>query len=104
MECKASGVVNDLAGLEVLIETLWNVKILRSAFSTYCDSVLIETLWNVKTFLRLCDFAVSGINRNIVECKVDSKPEQISKDSVLIETLWNVKLSTTKTSGRFSPY
>ena len=54
----------------VLIETLWNVKEYSNTDKDVKAFVLIETLWNVKTFLRLCNFAVSGINRNIVECKV----------------------------------
>ena len=43
----------------------------------------------------------TGINRNIVECKVSPDPLQFSDVSpVLIETLWNVKLLS---SGMFHP-
>ena len=33
---------------------------------------------------------VSGINRNIVECKFDSQIDALEKYCELIETLWNV--------------
>ena len=33
------------------------------------DIVLIETLWNVKIILALFILCASGINRNIMECK-----------------------------------
>ena len=32
----------------VLIETLWNVKVVRTMYLVLLASVLIETLWNVK--------------------------------------------------------
>ena len=35
--------------LLVLIETLWNVKIILTQRLRSIESVLIETLWNVKT-------------------------------------------------------
>ena len=75
--------------------------------------VLIETLWNVKVFCIIIRSSVSGINRNIVECKepcafdirnqvvcinrniVECKDHQRygvnGTADVLIETLWNVK-------------
>ena len=34
----------------VLIETLWNVKLIAAAFAVSATPVLIETLWNVKMF------------------------------------------------------
>ena len=34
----------------------------------------------------------TGINRNIVECKVSSADDPDIAATVLIETLWNVKL------------
>ena len=37
----------------------------------------------------------TGINRNIVECKVDTLDIQINSSTVLIETLWNVKIVVT---------
>ena len=56
----------------VLIETLWNVKIISFCHVSHPRLVLIETLWNVKQDLYF----------NIAE-----------RYSVLIETLWNVKVS-----------
>ena len=55
---------------QVLIETLWNVKYIRKAAEVIQGFVLIETLWNVKvrTASRVHQ-ELSGINRNIVECK-----------------------------------
>ena len=55
----------------VLIETLWNVKKYDPLTMEELDVVLIETLWNVKqqNRLRKALQQVSGINRNIVECK-----------------------------------
>ena len=56
----------------VLIETLWNVKILATIRDTISEMVLIETLWNVK---------------------VPSPLSGASVCLVLIETLWNVKIN-----------
>ena len=36
----------------------------------------------------------TGINRNIVECKVLKECVVVSSQGVLIETLWNVKYAT----------
>ena len=76
----------------VLIETLWNVKVVCCADRTGDVLVLIETLWNVKDgrmertgSQRWC------FNRNIVECKVFGFPGSDTGEDVLIETLWNVK-------------
>ena len=58
-------------------------------FSRY---VLIETLWNVKIIYPYTPLkAFKGFNRNIVECKEAQNLETINKRGVLIETLWNVK-------------
>ena len=55
----------------VLIETLWNVKIIYFLLNGDEVVVLIETLWNVKrVFKPDADWLVFCINRNIVECKV----------------------------------
>ena len=35
----------------------------------FCIDVLIETLWNVKLYCINYNWFLSGINRNIVECK-----------------------------------
>ena len=55
---------------DVLIETLWNVKMFTVEQYTYKASVLIETLWNVKQKVE-----------RYIRCR----------KCVLIETLWNVK-------------
>ena len=48
VECKGRFYLcNYLPGL-VLIETLWNVKMLQGQMVDGIDTVLIETLWNVK--------------------------------------------------------
>ena len=54
----------------VLIETLWNVKVSKYLPSCTVTTVLIETLWNVKLH----------IWRTTNQTRL-----------VLIETLWNVK-------------
>ena len=54
----------------VLIETLWNVKMICGAVMAFHLSVLIETLWNVKC-------STTSLNTRT--------------NAVLIETLWNVK-------------
>ena len=70
MECKDENYNKNKEHLDVLIETLWNVKPHRSYLEPFFGSVLIETLWNVK----------------IGAIAAADKP-----DMVLIETLWNVK-------------
>ena len=55
----------------VLIETLWNVKLIAAAFAVSATPVLIETLWNVKNH---------------------EHDKQLRPGYVLIETLWNVKV------------
>ena len=54
---------------EVLIETLWNVNLIRVSVLSIGFIVLIETLWNVNDY-----------------------PQEIKSvvNPVLIETLWNV--------------
>ena len=73
---------------------MWNVKYIRKAAEVIQGFVLIETLWNVKvrTASRVHQ-ELSGINRNIVECKVNSRSAFRLVIAVLIETLWNVKVS-----------
>ena len=57
----------------VLIETLWNVKENGDWHYITRHHVLIETLWNVKWIYRAVSKTSyqTGINRNIVECKVE---------------------------------
>ena len=113
MECKGfSGTANQ-AQINVLIETLWNVKcnLLRTwkaAFSfnrniveckgvsgsacpsrKYCfNRNIVECKVFYSTFPNLIWLC---FNRNIVECKVKCDKYQKDWPVVLIETLWNVK-------------
>ena len=50
VECKAVNGIVVFFDKNVLIETLWNVKIFSEAIEELGDLVLIETLWNVKHF------------------------------------------------------
>ena len=54
----------------VLIETLWNVKRKMDTGIPDASFVLIETLWNVKLYKVTPPALTDSINRNIVECKV----------------------------------
>ena len=89
----------------VLIETLWNVKIVTQLPSMVTDPVLIETLWNVKLEeWRRRGLLTMGINRNIVECKVLTPDDCLEYGLVLIETLWNVKISVQNSSSSLRMY
>ena len=70
VECKAKTLGRIWICLEVLIETLWNVKEDWNFRVMIPAMVLIETLWNVKSYAyqNFCEM-YEGINRNIVECK-----------------------------------
>ena len=70
MECKDFKSARNYTSEVVLIETLWNVKIVNLFSCCNIQPVLIETLWNVK----------KGCSTLYVVLRV-----------VLIETLWNVK-------------
>ena len=70
VECKDGLEPQENGVQDVLIETLWNVKLKVSLRTPVHTSVLIETLWNVKD-----------------DPTLDIYKEYI----VLIETLWNVK-------------
>ena len=60
------------------------------------DIVLIETYWNVKSlYCILSVYLATGINRNILECKVPCDRRDIIAYAVLIETYWNVKYAIT---------
>ena len=91
MECKVSHHLQFPSGDHVLIETSWNVKLLKITTNLVREIVLIETSWNVKkgtvlkvfwigevlieTSWNVKDVEISHylnglcINRNIVECK-----------------------------------
>ena len=63
--------------------------------------VLIETSWNVKLInWIIANLLPVGINRNIVECKVNSQSTNCIAIYVLIETSWNVKQETLDIIGR----
>ena len=73
---------------------MWNVKLLKGILEPVIGEVLIETLWNVK-ILKANGEKLDGprINRNIVECKEGNHADRLYiKGQVLIETLWNVKI------------
>ena len=53
VECKVARTGISMAFTGVLIETLWNVKVLSNTYILLDDSVLIETLWNVKLGIHL---------------------------------------------------
>ena len=114
VECKGTLLLNLLTASQVLIETLWNVKMVPIVGFLPRSPVLIETLWNVKAYAPvLPGISGTGINRNIVECKVINikcinminncinrniveckeivRLSRTHKKTVLIETLWNVK-------------
>ena len=71
MECKEVSTAVKSIAIVVLIETLWNVKMVKISNCGHDENVLIETLWNVKSCIRCY---------NVLRC------------IVLIETLWNVKI------------
>ena len=48
VECKVASFILACFSASVLIETLWNVKMLR-VWQSRSILVLIETLWNVKS-------------------------------------------------------
>ena len=76
---------------EELIETLWNVNISRNDFYGHRKCELIETLWNVNDKIKeKVREVLTGINRNIVECKYLFHIRQYYLLHELIETLWNV--------------
>ena len=64
----------------------------HNGYEVSSDAVLIETLWNVKLVeIKNLWCVEPGINRNIVECKVLNLKILLCRKAVLIETLWNVK-------------
>ena len=92
VECKARFYWMNTGCWYVLIETLWNVKILWVLRHIRCWHVLIETLWNVKNYPgHWWNPRSRRINRNIVECKDIFLQVHLEDIFVLIETLWNVK-------------
>ena len=92
VECKVLNCRQRVDAFCVLIETSWNVKTVKADNISLGNVVLIETSWNVKRGATGTITWLIRINRNIVECKDQSRwcflPECIR---VLIETSWNVK-------------
>ena len=63
----------------VLIETLWNVKIVPLAHVNDPSVVLIETLWNVKTKAEQKLIEESGINDKIKAELSEAKIKGVDK-------------------------
>ena len=59
VECKDFSRIVLIQIILVLIETLWNVKVLVFLSSLIMPPVLIETLWNVKTKAKRLDGIVT---------------------------------------------
>ena len=125
VECKDIHWWIDAVGLSVLIETLWNVKIIEFQPILYrfpsinrniveCKVVRLLTAWQrqhrinrniveCKGVSRWEIYAVQvGINRNIVECKACNCNCHMMVVIVLIETLWNVKEYSDRNMGNDS--
>ena len=121
MECKEKRNRRKIRGRCVLIETLWNVKMISGNFINRTRAGINRNIVECKDWKRCnrirdsdsinrniveCKGCIHnrlyqrdiGINRNIVECKEKSFKRIISRYSVLIETLWNVK------SGKIEVY
>ena len=63
-------ITSGISGIDVLIETYWNVKMSPAKTRRNEEVVLIETYWNVKeTTSRFRVSTGRCINRNILECK-----------------------------------
>ena len=89
--------------MPVLIETLWNVKVGWHERGRYAGSGINRNIVECKvTIFRLLRTGLFCINRNIVECKDSSKYScfGLDNDGVLIETLWNVKSEYTQNDIR----
>ena len=69
----------DSSLLPVLIETLWNVKIIRKGVVDMMETVLIETLWNVKTKAEQKLIEESGINDKIKAELSEAKIKGVDK-------------------------
>ena len=74
-----------------LIETLWNVNVLRSKDMQVDITRINRNIVECKCILH-SRFPLhrQGINRNIVECKSINKGQEGTLLGELIETLWNV--------------
>ena len=80
-------------------------KVLYGACCRIAKEVLIETLWNVKLIQSFKFSPVpQSINRSIVECKDVNGHIDYQMPEVLIETLWNVKSNSIFALEMLFPY
>ena len=70
LECKSKRSSRLFPSTSVLIETYWNVNDNRRESSFRANLVLIETYWNVNSNMDTGLRLITGINRNILECKL----------------------------------
>ena len=92
MECKEEKGQKCLKMLIVLIETLWNVKIVFLSVFTSIVSINRNIMECKEELSDKIKYDLPGINRNIMECKEYICFLGLRAFGVLIETLWNVKL------------
>ena len=102
VECKESFGFSEAQAYDVLIETLWNVKLRQLSDRAGSLSVLIETLWNVKYGITLDGETITRLV--LIETLWNVK-RLVSGTwgccvTVLIETLWNVKCHFRQVCGR----
>ena len=91
MECKVFNAISFDCVISVLIETLWNVKrvfLFITACLTGINRNIVECKGMKKAGYKV---GIYCINRNIVECKDSFFDCPLVPLLVLIETLWNVK-------------
>ena len=78
--------------LAVLIETLWNVKVIINKVIPVYGRCINRNIVECKVVFVLSFLdVIFRINRNIVECKEIHAYLKLQTSYVLIETLWNVK-------------
>ena len=96
VECKYTGRNGQTEGTYVLIETLWNVNSSAITLPSWPDGGINRNIVECKLDLHsICSSGWLGINRNIVECKFSTSfSPPFLPCIVLIETLWNVNQST----------
>ena len=120
MECKGAAKASETAAGEGFNRNIVECKVALLESPPVLWQVLIETLWNVKLFARISSMEVvvcfnrniveckeknpdiivdlgASFNRNIVECKDAGRKVRSSFTLVLIETLWNVKTADGRT-------
>ena len=93
MECKGEWDTGTTRIADVLIETSWNVKYphrIPFPVLTGINRNIVECKEERELYISLK--SLSSINRNIVECKDRYEQRSDCGHNVLIETSWNVKL------------